>query len=180
MRRSLLAGFALAALTIAAPAVAQSATATAWSPMSFDWNATTKTFKYRVVAGMSAAKSPFNFNGKTDGELAMVVPIGTTLVIDFVNEDGVPHSAEVILDKDPMPTEGGAPAIQRAYTIKALEGMAQGEKDVMRFKAVEAGRYRLFCAVPGHGLSGMWIGLVVDADASITPRIDTTVTQAHR
>ena len=57
---------------------------------------------------------------------------------------------------------------ERAVTVtrQALEGMNQGQTDVMRFTATPAGSYRIFCGVPGHGLSGMWIWFKVDAAAT--------------
>ena len=62
------------------------------------------------------AKSPFNFNGYTDGELTLTVPEGSTVVMNFVNEDGTPHSAQVIPDKCPIPNMAlDQPAIPRAY-----------------------------------------------------------------
>jgi hypothetical protein len=57
------------------------------------------------------------------------------------------------------------PAIPRAYTNKVLEGLAQEGSDVMRFAVPESGTYRIFCGVPGHGLSGMWIWMKVDPAA---------------
>ena len=174
MRRSLTAA-ALCALFVSAPLAAQTAAPAGWTPTTFQWNATTKTFTYLLLGGMEGGKGPFNYNRAMDGELTITVPVGATAVITFVNEDGVPHSAEVIADKDPMPTEGGHPAIPRAYTIKSVEGMAQGAKDVMRFKGTEAGTFRIFCGVPGHGLSGMWVRFNVSASATepsvaLTPR----------
>jgi len=93
--------------------------------------------------------------------------------MNFVNEDGVPHSAEIIDAKKPVPNMAGEPAIPRAYTRKALEGLNQGETDDMRFKATPAGDYRIFCGVPGHGISGMYIGFSVKADAK-EARLDLT------
>lgn len=168
-RRSLQ-SLALALVAVAPVAVAQHDHATARPTVA--WNAVTKTVTYALIAGAPNAKSPFNFNGYVDGELTVVVPVGVTVVMNFINEDGVPHSAAVIVDKDPMPTEAPNAAIPRAYTIKAVEGMNQGEKDVMRFKTDVAGSYRIFCGVPGHGLSGMWIRLRVDA-AATEPRLET-------
>jgi hypothetical protein len=94
-----------------------------------------------------------------------VVPPASTVVMNFVNLDGTPHSAEVIADKDPMPNIGGDPAIPTAYTTDLTQGLAQGGKDVMRFTAPPSGSFRIFCGVPGHGLSGMWIRFKVDPAA---------------
>ena len=125
----------------------------------------TSTATLKLVAGAPGAKSPFNFDGYTDGGAALVVPPKTKVVINFVNEDGTPHSAEVIADKDPMPNIGGDPAIPAAYTKDVTQGLPQFGKDVISFTAPDQGSYRIFCGVPGHGLSGMWIRFTVDPAA---------------
>jgi sulfocyanin len=135
--------------------------------LSFD--AATNTVTFKLEAGTNTAavavKSPFNFNGYTNGEATLVVPPKSKIVLPFVNEDGTPHSAEIIADKEPMPNAGGEPAIPRAYTNKVVEGMAQGETDVIRFTAPDTGSYRIICGVPGHALSGMWLWFKVDPAA---------------
>ncbi len=133
-----------------------------------DWNPTTRTLKFKLVAGLTGrgAKSPFNFNGYTDGEFTLVAPLGANVVFNFVNEDGTPHSAVVIADTEPMPSMAEEAAIPRAYSTKAGEGLGYFATDVMRFKAAPAGAYRIFCGVPGHGLSGMWIRFSVDSTVS--------------
>ena len=83
--------------------------------------------------------------------------------MNFVNQDGTPHSAIVISGDEAIPNSPTDPAIPRAYTNKVLEGLAQEGKDVMRFPVPESGTYRIVCGVPGHGLSGMWIWLKVDS-----------------
>jgi len=134
-------------------------------PAWLKWDANTRTVTFQLIAGVPAASSPFNFNGFTDGNLTLVVPAGATVVMSFVNEDGVPHSAEVIPGTGPIPNMGGDAAIPRAYTINLLEGLPQGGKDVMRFTAAPNANYRIFCGVPGHGLSGMFIDMNVDPSA---------------
>jgi sulfocyanin len=140
------------------------------------WDAATKTATFALIAGAPAAASPFNFNRFTEGALTWTVPVGSTVVMNFVNEDGVPHSAEVIAGAGQMPNMSTAPssAIPRAYSRKALEGMNQGETDVMRFTASTPGSYRIFCGVPGHGLSGMWFWFKVDAAAKEASQSLTT------
>ena len=72
----------------------------------------------------------------------------------------------------PDAERGGDPAIPRAYTNKLLEGLPQEARDVMRFPVPDSGSYRIFCGVPGHGLSGMWIWLKVDPAAK-APKFET-------
>ena len=63
------------------------------------------------------------------------MPPGSNNVLNFLQNDGTPHSAEVASGTGPVPNSGGDPAIPRAYTNKVVEGMAQGETDVIRFTA---------------------------------------------
>jgi plastocyanin len=123
------------------------------------WDPATKTVTFSLVAG------PFEFNHFTSGGGTLTVPAGSTNVWNFSQNDGTPHSAEVASGSGPLPNSGGDPAIPRAYTNKVVEGMAQGETDVIRFTAPDTGSYRIICGVPGHALSGMWIWLKIDPAA---------------
>jgi hypothetical protein len=134
--------------------------ATAADSQYLKYDAATKTVTFELVAG------PFTFNGFGGGGGTLTVPPGTTNVWNFVQDDGTPHSAEVASGSGPIPNAGGDPAIPRAYTKKVVEGMVQGDKDVMRFTAPDTGAYRIICGVPGHALSGMWIWFKVDPKAT--------------
>jgi sulfocyanin len=129
------------------------------------YDTATKTVTFALDAGARGTAGPFNFNGYTNGAATLVVPASSTVIMNFVNDDGTPHSAEVIADQDPMPSMGTDPAIPAAYTVDLTQGLAQGGKDVMHFTAPATGSFRIFCGVPGHGLSGMWIRFKVDPAA---------------
>ena len=145
------------------PAPTDSASAPAAAPgpetapdkwLSYD--PATNTVTFELIAG------PFTFNGYRNGGATLAVPPKANMVINFVNKDGTPHSAEIISGEGPLPNAAVEPAIPRAYTNKVLEGLPQEASDVMRFSVPESGTYRIFCGVPGHGLSGMWIWMKVD------------------
>lgn len=138
---------------------ARSAPATADQSQLVKFDAATNTVTFELIAG------PFNFNGYSSGGATLVLPPKANAVINFVNKDGTPHSAEIISGEGPLPNAAVEPAIPRAYTNKLLEGLPQEAKDVIRFTAPESGTYRIFCGVPGHGLSGMWIWFKVDPAA---------------
>jgi hypothetical protein len=123
------------------------------------YDAATKTVTFELVAG------PFTFNGYRNGGGTLVVPAKANIVINFINKDGTPHSAILISGDGPIPNSATDPAIPRAYTNKVLEGLPQEGSDVMRFPAPDSGTYRIFCGVPGHGLSGMWIWMKIDPAA---------------
>lgn len=133
------------------------------------YDTTTKTVRFRLVAGLTGLNGALNFNGFSDGTLMLIVPVGSKVVMDFFNHDGMlPHSAEVIPAKLPVPTAAVDPAIPRAYTDKVEEGLPPQAKSRMTFTATPAGDYFIFCGVPGHGRSGMYIKLQVNADAKIS------------
>ena len=123
------------------------------------YDAATNTVTFELVAG------PFTFNGYRDGGATLRVPPKANIVLTFVNKDGTPHSAILISGEGPLPNSAADAAIPRAYTNKVLEGLPQETSDVMCFSVPARGTYRIFCGVPGHGLSGMWIWLKVDPAA---------------
>jgi sulfocyanin SoxE-like protein len=123
------------------------------------YDAASNTVTFELIAG------PFNFNGYTSGGATLTLPPKANVVMNFINKDGTPHSAEVISGEGPIPNAAADPAIPRAYTNKVLEGLPQEASDVMRFTVPESATYRIFCGVPGHGLGGMWIWMKVDASA---------------
>ena len=165
----------LAALAVSGLAVSTSAqqpptvAAQTIDPTWLSFDAATKRVTFALTAGLTPFNGALNFNGFRDGELTLVVPVGWSMVVNFTNHDGMlPHSAEVILDDGATPLRPTDPAIQRAYTRDLETGVqAGGGKDVMRFTAQLAGNYRFFCAVPGHGVAGMWIRLKVDASVTV-------------
>jgi hypothetical protein len=138
---------------------------------SLKYDAASNTVTFDLIGGPNG----FQFNGYASGGATLVVPAKANLVMSFVNKDGTPHSAQVISGEGPIPNAAVDAAIPRAYTNKVLEGLPQEGSDVMRFTVPESGTYRIFCGVPGHGLSGMWIWMKVDPAAK-TPSFGPTKT----
>jgi len=121
-------------------------------------DSTTKTATFQLIAGLTGLNGALNFNGFRDGGLALTVPLNWNVVMHFTNRDGdLPHSAEVIDSVTPMPAGPVDPAFPRAMTIRLAQGLEAGQEDDIKFVANKGGSYWIFCAVPGHGLAGMWI-----------------------
>ena len=143
--------------------------------LSFD--AAARTTRLQLIAGLTGLNGALNFNGFSDGGLTFVVPVGWQTEIDFRNHDGMlPHSAEIITPRTPLPVQPVAPAIPRAFTLRLDEGLVSEATDTMRFTAQPAGEYLIFCGVPGHGAAGMWIRFQVSATAK-TPALLLTAAQ---
>jgi hypothetical protein len=124
------------------------------------YDAATNTVTFELIGGPHG----FQFNGYAVGGATLTVPSKANVVMNFINKDGTPHSAEIISGEGPLPNAAVDPAIPRAYTSQLVQGLPQEGTDVMRFQVPESGTYRIFCGVPGHGVS-MWIWMKVDPAA---------------
>jgi sulfocyanin len=146
-------------------------------PAWLHFDASAKTVRFQLIAGLTGLNGALNFNGFRDGGLTLVVPVGWQTEIDFRNHDGMlPHSAEIIAPQTPLPVQPIAPAIPRAFTLRLAEGLVSEATDTMRFTAQPAGEYLIFCGVPGHGASGMWIRFRVSATAEAPALLATPAT----
>ena len=156
-------GFASCLLFLAAGATAQTpASKTDIDCTQLTVDTVTKTATFQLVAGQTNLNSGLNFNGFNDGKLTLTVPQNWNVVIQFINKDpSLPHSAEIVDTTKPMPAGPVDPTFARAMTTKLSNGLATGEADTFRFVANKAGSFLIFCAVPGHGLAGMWVRLKV-------------------
>jgi sulfocyanin len=135
------------------------------------YDASSNTVTFELIGGPTG----FQFNGHSSGSATLTLPPKANVVMNFINKDGTPHSAEVMSGEGPLPNAAVDAAIPRAYTNQLLQGLPQEGSDVMRFTVPESGTYRIFCGVPGHGLSGMWIWMKVDPAAK-TPSFGPTKT----
>jgi sulfocyanin len=166
MVRSAWVAGALGVAALAAPlrqGVAQGAPAPqAIDPSWLAADTASQTAAFELIAGLTGLNGALNFNGFRDGGLTLSVPLGWTVVLHFRNHDGMlPHSAEVIDDVHPLPTQPVTPAFPRARTVRLAEGLPSEGRDDIQFVANQGGSYLIFCGVPGHGAAGMWIRLVV-------------------
>jgi hypothetical protein len=153
-------------LLVLATPVCVAQTPTTQAQIDSTWlivDTTAKTATFQLTAGLTQLNGGLNFNGFNDGKLTLTVPTNWTVVLRFTNHDtNLPHSAEVVDTTKPMPAGPvEPPAFPRAMTLRLMQGLGSGETDSVRFVANKAGSYMIFCAVPGHGLAGMWIRLKV-------------------
>ncbi len=173
MLKTLLSGLALALL--AAPAAAQQTAAPTIDPKWMTVDSAAKRVTFAVIAGHTPLNGSLNFNGFKDGELTFVVPQGWMVVVNFTNHDGsLPHSVQLIPDRQPLPLRAVDPSIAGAETKNADQGTATGgTHERFQFVANPPGSYILFCAVAGHGMGGMWVRLKIDATARTAAIIAT-------
>jgi sulfocyanin len=155
---------AATATSTAAPAAADSSVKVN-EFMSYDPAA--KTVSLKLFAAHGSVNGGMNFNGASNGGSTITVPVGWSVSWNFTNEDAIPHSAIVLVNKMPLPAQPQDPAIPRAYTKDVTGGLPTNGTDQTTFKASSAGQYVIACGVPGHAPSGMWIRFDVSADAKV-------------
>ncbi len=171
------AGMLTLAAGVASPRHAAAQAATVPQAVDPSWltiDTVSHTATFELIAGLTGLNGALNFNGFRDGGLTLTVPLGWTVVMHFRNHDGMlPHSAEVIDEVHPLPTQPVTPAFPRAFTLRLAEGIPSEGRDDLRFIADKGGSYLIFCGVPGHGAAGMWIRLRVSESAR-TPSLAAT------
>src|SRR3989441_8612187 len=102
-------------------------------PTWLSFNAAARTARFQLIAGLTGVNGALNFNGFSDGGLTLVVPVGWQTEIDFRNHDGMlPHSAEIITPRTPLPVQSVAPAIPQAFTLRLDEGLVSEATDTDR------------------------------------------------
>ena len=116
--------------------------------------------------GVDADSRAMSFNGAAQGGETFVVPLGWTVEIRLRNGDAAPHSARVAAARDTIPLTIPSAVLAGAESPNAEAGVVSGRSQVFRFSASRAGDYLIACAVPGHAAAGMYVRLVVQADAA--------------
>ena len=161
--------------------VATAATAQTIDPAWTRADSAGKRVTFDLIAGMAGVNGGLNFNGFTNGALTFVAPVGWQVTFDFINRDpALTHSFEVITPRDPLPIQAVTPSIPGAGSKELLLGVAAGRPaEPVKFTATPAGDYLVYCAVPGHGMAGMWVRLRIDAAARRPAIIPTPAAPSH-
>lgn len=124
----------------------------------------------KLWAGYGGANSAWNFDGYYAGNATVVVPLGWRVEATYQTLDAnVPHSAAVVETREEIPQSGSDVqlAFRGASTPSFTTGISSTRAPVtFDFRASEAGRYWIFCGVPGHARQGMWIWLEVSESAA--------------
>jgi FtsP/CotA-like multicopper oxidase with cupredoxin domain len=156
------------------PAVATPAGPTApTGPMTVpDWYSVdhdARTVNLTVTAGTTPDNNYWNYNGFVRGALAITVPEGYEVTIDFINEDpNMAHSLGISAEVSnfmtpPVPT----PVFEGAITENPqsmIDATMPGESETITFVADAAGNYSMVCYIAGHSAVGMWLFFNVSAE----------------
>jgi len=163
-----------------APAAAPAAPAGPVAPSGAmtipDWFAVdndAQTVTIDVTAGSIPDNNYWNFNGHIKGQLAINVPEGYTVTINFVNQDpNMAHSLGISTELSnfampPSPTPAFAGAIS-GNPQSMIDATMPGESETITFVADAAGNYTMVCYIAGHTAIGMWLFFnVTDGEAGV-------------
>jgi uncharacterized cupredoxin-like copper-binding protein len=130
-----------------------------------------KTIHMTITAGATDLKNYWNFNGYTDGNMAITVPVGYSVMIDLVNKDpAMAHSLGVSTVTENFavvdPATVAFPGAITANPASMTEATLPGETESITFTAATAGSYTMLCFIPGHSAVGMWVHFNVSADGT--------------
>jgi sulfocyanin len=132
------------------------------TPTWLQANVTARTAYLTLIAGWSDANGGLNFDGYSNGQMVVTVPLGWHVQVTFSNRSAAPHSVEVIAYDVPVPETGFRAAFKHAQSPDPIDGITQDHQPQrVAFVAARAGRYMIICGVPGHANSGMWARFVV-------------------
>jgi len=160
----------------AAPAAAPATAAMPSGPMTTpDWfhvDANARTVHMVITAGATPDNNYWNFNGAIRGSMALTVPEGYRVDIEFTNRDpNMAHSIGVSAETSnfslpPQPTPVFAGAISQ-NPGSMIDGTMPNETETVSFVAERAGNYSLVCYIPGHTAVGMWVYFNVSAAGEV-------------
>lgn len=119
-----------------------------------------RTVHLQLLAADPNGTSQFNFDGASDGQMTITVPLGWTVDITCANRSTtLSHSCAVVS------AGTRTVAFSGSSTPDPVEGVPPGKAEAFSFVASRTGTYDLVCLVPGHRGAGMWDRFVVRAGA---------------
>jgi hypothetical protein len=135
-------------------------------------NAATKTAVLEMVSGATPANSGFSYDGYYNGQANFTIPVGWSVILDFSNRSGTPHSLLLTKSLKGQLVPAALPGqIAPAATPNPIRGLSgAGLTQQLTFLTRVPGKYYVTCGVPGHVQAGMFDYLTVSTTAK-TPRI---------
>jgi len=136
-----------------------------------------RTVSLAITAGATSENNYWNYNGFTNGDLAITVPEGYTVSITLTNDDpNMAHSLGISAETSNFTMPPAAePAFAGAITgnpTSMIDATMPGQTETIEFVADRAGSYSMVCFIPGHSAIGMWtyFNVVAGEEAGVQTR----------
>lgn len=139
----------------------------------YSLDASSKTVNFAITAGDQSVESGMNFNGYSNGQMVITVPLNWKVDIAFKNVDSnMPHSIGVVPWKDHLNFQAPA-AFNGSEQPNFNAGITASNGTIhVKFIASKSGRFGLICGIPGHAAAGMWDEFDVSSAAK-SPTVKT-------
>jgi hypothetical protein len=110
----------------------------------------------------------FNFDGGSNGQLPVKVPLNSKVVITYSNQSAqMPHGFEIVRYTGTLPVATvPKPAFPGAASPNYRHGTPAGTTQTITFTANKAGKYLMICPVRNHVKFGHWGWFVVSKTAT--------------
>jgi alcohol dehydrogenase (cytochrome c) len=136
-------------------------------------NKAAKTVDLLLIGAYNGAQSGMNFNGYANGDMKITIPNGWKVNVQMSNANPqIPHSAMIVPESTKGTSSNFKEAFKGATTPDPTAGFTGSKSESFSFTADKAGNYLIWCAIPGHGIAGMYDTLIIDNNAK-APSITT-------
>lgn len=137
-------------------------------PEWYDVDHDARTVAIELTAGATPDNNYWNYNGYTNGDLAITVPEGYTVEITLINQDpNMGHSVGISSELSNFAMVTPDPVFAGAISENPqsmVESTMPGETETITFVADAAGNYTMVCYIAGHSAVGMWLFFNVSGD----------------
>ena len=124
-----------------------------------------RTVLLTLIGAYPVTDYQFNFDGYSNGQLEVTVPVGWAVTVQCSNRGTVRNSCAVVRDRSSGPVDPDW------STRDPERGLAPGASASFNFTPAAPGSFRIASLVQGHEASGMWIRLTVVGDGTPSIRV---------
>lgn len=127
-----------------------------------------------IYLAVTATGPAFNYNGTSNGQMKIYVPVGWNVMIILTNEQSITHNANIVLNDTQIPNNPNISAdgkillyVGDSPSNFVNNGILSGQTAVGILDNISAGYYWIACGITGHAENGMWADLIVSNSVSV-------------
>jgi hypothetical protein len=136
-----------------------------------DADPATRTVVINLAAGETATYGGFNFDGFSNGQMRITVPLGWHVFVNCTNSSTTMTNSCAVVDDQPLSPDGTPLAFPGSATIDPYDGLGLHRSGSFTFVASRPGPFRITSLVDGYQADGMWDWLIVSDGG--TPSVRT-------
>ncbi|OLZ12144.1 sulfocyanin-like copper-binding protein [Sulfobacillus thermosulfidooxidans] len=165
---------AIAAIGLATVGLAGCGTAPIDASQFMQVHPASKTVDLKIIGEYSSSQQVNTFDGYTNGQLVVTIPVGYHVNMDFVNNGPIPEAIGIYKHDHLAFPNAGMPYQQ--VMVNPSAGLLPGQSQSFSFTATQVGTYKLGNVLNGNNnnspTSGQWD--IVKVVSSGSPSMSTT------